>query len=1162
MVDIFKLNKTKSEMKNTKDTLSASYISDALSSPSLSSSSSAFVENSGSATIEGNSTLVASTVTNKTSSPVGVVNKVSAENIKCVVTNEEDNKLNYSDGSSNEISMLNMSSSLTASSFKNSLAFSFLSSCCSTSTINSGGRRNQFTAEENNSYTEIENSNHNTKNNRGDDEFISTVKTQEKIATKDVLNKSNETEFFKKEEIIYQNDNKSKKNKDLQSGDNNISSNMLRDKIVSHNKKKSSVDAIKDESALAATEVENSTLIELTENRGSSLSFSSTNSIIPSILSSSSTVTEFDISLSKSVVLTSTTSSNYEEGKQKNGFLSSITGSTFFSISSAFSSSSFSHATKLTDISSSAILPPSLYSTAATTSTTQSGTPSTSSSLSFLSHSSSTFNSTALHSSSTTFSVSSSSAKNELKGISVVELCSMQSESTLEQLKTEISGSTVNVAGNNVAATVTTAALTVNNGAVNSSSWVKKSTFNPHAQVFVPKSIANKNLVSVMASAPKIHFKNSTSISLTSSNAPPTGVSSSPASCTTTITGGTIPGATSPLSSGSATNVNTSLAAFTAVLSSNEIKPASSTAVALSLSSSNAAVLSSSALKHVTKSSPFSQPTVSPLISKPPNPKAPPFNFSSSVASSAVTPSSCTTSNTKVPHPPSGFAVGLSISTATPGSSTLGSARSQGGSSNSRVAIHIPPPPPPPPPFQQSGGGVIPPGISAASGKATGFLSSMSDRGGECSSGCVSTPNTSMSLSLNIKPGDGNNEQNLLNSSNGINNFNVSTTGTVSGSTQPSLVSSSSSASLGHLQNVACSPNSLTSSSNVNMTMRAHQAQHYQNAAASLALMLAEKGISLNMQNFQTLVNNYSNDPDALSKHLAGFVKEAVAASKLAATGGFVGGNNAAATKAITQLLGIGRGGNSNASHMHERTNIAFNGTNTPLKNNNVSEHDGKEGVKTAIESRWVDGNVSEVSAQSEHHTDDVNEGGRENAGLIGYKWEKLDVSDDMSIPTEGTSIAECNGKLYAYGGRIQPNLPDNKLFVYEYLGNGKHRWNPLVAQGNPPVPRLGVDLLSYEDKLYVFGGRISEGVECFCLYEYDTTNETWTKHIIAQNNDLPLKRQDYTAVICGGSIYMFAGVCLNQTSNQWLFHNDVWKMNIQKKEMEFFAAKYVYYKL
>jgi N-acetylneuraminic acid mutarotase len=134
-------------------------------------------------------------------------------------------------------------------------------------------------------------------------------------------------------------------------------------------------------------------------------------------------------------------------------------------------------------------------------------------------------------------------------------------------------------------------------------------------------------------------------------------------------------------------------------------------------------------------------------------------------------------------------------------------------------------------------------------------------------------------------------------------------------------------------------------------------------------------------------------------------------------------------------------------------------------------------------------------------------------------KTDQWTESKPLPYPREHFNVVELEGKLYAFGGRIE-NYAQNVATVFSLdLHDKSATWQTLPLM---PIPRSGTQAAVLHGKIFVFGGEKFGGV--FNNTEmFDPVTQRWT-----ELTPMPIGRHGTQAVTLGDMIFIPGGGPLN----------------------------------
>jgi len=117
--------------------------------------------------------------------------------------------------------------------------------------------------------------------------------------------------------------------------------------------------------------------------------------------------------------------------------------------------------------------------------------------------------------------------------------------------------------------------------------------------------------------------------------------------------------------------------------------------------------------------------------------------------------------------------------------------------------------------------------------------------------------------------------------------------------------------------------------------------------------------------------------------------------------------------------------------------------------------------------------------------------GGKRGASFLSttYEWTpgvaSMTPKSDMPAPRRSMAVAECNGKIYAFGGCVE-NTSYNNIWEYNPSSNS---WIVKTALLN--TPRHAATAVTIGNKIYIIGGASNGSVILNTVEVYDVTNNT-----------------------------------------------------------------------
>ncbi|KAL1971051.1 hypothetical protein VTN77DRAFT_2 [Rasamsonia byssochlamydoides] len=129
-----------------------------------------------------------------------------------------------------------------------------------------------------------------------------------------------------------------------------------------------------------------------------------------------------------------------------------------------------------------------------------------------------------------------------------------------------------------------------------------------------------------------------------------------------------------------------------------------------------------------------------------------------------------------------------------------------------------------------------------------------------------------------------------------------------------------------------------------------------------------------------------------------------------------------------------------------------------------------------------------------------------------------------------GHTLNILGSKIYIFGGQVEGYFFNDLIaFDLNNLQNPSNRWEFLIRnshEGGPPVgqvpaARTNHTIVSFNDKLYLFGG--TNGVQWFNdVWSYDPRTNSWTQ--LDCTGFIPSPREGHAAALVGDVMYIFGG--------------------------------------
>ncbi|KRX04088.1 hypothetical protein PPERSA_08303 [Pseudocohnilembus persalinus] len=116
------------------------------------------------------------------------------------------------------------------------------------------------------------------------------------------------------------------------------------------------------------------------------------------------------------------------------------------------------------------------------------------------------------------------------------------------------------------------------------------------------------------------------------------------------------------------------------------------------------------------------------------------------------------------------------------------------------------------------------------------------------------------------------------------------------------------------------------------------------------------------------------------------------------------------------------------------------------------------------------------------------------NAEKIDDRWAEFKINGQLISRRSNHSQAVCDGVLYVYGGYDEDNGMLQDFYGMRIKGIEQYNWEkiPIDKDENHPGPRKNFTLLTYQNKLYLFGGQKTNTQNTRALHVYDTDTNQW----------------------------------------------------------------------
>ncbi|QRV83089.1 cell polarity protein [Ceratobasidium sp. AG-Ba] len=154
----------------------------------------------------------------------------------------------------------------------------------------------------------------------------------------------------------------------------------------------------------------------------------------------------------------------------------------------------------------------------------------------------------------------------------------------------------------------------------------------------------------------------------------------------------------------------------------------------------------------------------------------------------------------------------------------------------------------------------------------------------------------------------------------------------------------------------------------------------------------------------------------------------------------------------------------------------------------------------------------------------DRNDDGLYLLNLSTRDWTRVSVVGPAPLGRYGHAVGMCGNKFIVFGGQVDGEfLNDLWCFDLQSLVRGTSAWEQLVpAPGNEAPPRrTGHVLVTYENKIYIFGG--TDGAFHYNdTWVFDLATRTWTE--LTCIGFIPVPREGHAAALVGDVMYVFGG--------------------------------------
>ncbi|KAI1299243.1 Leucine-zipper-like transcriptional regulator 1 [Halotydeus destructor] len=164
-------------------------------------------------------------------------------------------------------------------------------------------------------------------------------------------------------------------------------------------------------------------------------------------------------------------------------------------------------------------------------------------------------------------------------------------------------------------------------------------------------------------------------------------------------------------------------------------------------------------------------------------------------------------------------------------------------------------------------------------------------------------------------------------------------------------------------------------------------------------------------------------------------------------------------------------------------------------------------------------------------------------------EWEEVKCRGHCPPSLQGHSVVSWDTKLYVFGGEVGSTNGETPLWILDLncLFWRKQNSSPsnfaTGSTGSGPCGRRAHSAVVYGDAIYVYGGYQDLRGSCSELWTLDLMNEQW--HMVScagRGANIPVARHGHSAVVYGDHMWIYGG----QTDLQE--RNDFWKWSFRKR--------------
>ena len=146
---------------------------------------------------------------------------------------------------------------------------------------------------------------------------------------------------------------------------------------------------------------------------------------------------------------------------------------------------------------------------------------------------------------------------------------------------------------------------------------------------------------------------------------------------------------------------------------------------------------------------------------------------------------------------------------------------------------------------------------------------------------------------------------------------------------------------------------------------------------------------------------------------------------------------------------------------------------------------------------------------------------------IVDNEWVALSNNTSDNAGRHSHAAVVIGSKMYVYGGYFD-TTPTGTMYEYDFATD---TWSPLASS----VPKADAPLVTYNDKIYAYGGVTTGDIETNTLYEYDPVGDSWTE--LTANTSIPNGIREHGVIVIGSKMYSYGGI-----NSIALVHNTMWE--------------------